>query len=119
MIASADAPCFPPSPEQLHARFLALLPRIELHARIYFRHVKCPHRKADAIAETVAVAWRWFLRLVEGGKAAPRFVPPFAARAARHVRCGRRLCGQERAKDVLSLQAQQRRGFTVSPLPKG
>ena len=35
------------------------------------------------------------------------------------LRTLRRLCGQERAKDVLSPQAQQRRGFTVSPIPKG
>ena len=57
MIASADAPCFPPSPEPLHARFLALLPRIELHARIYFRHVRCPERKEDSVQEAIAVSW--------------------------------------------------------------
>ena len=38
----------------LHAAFLAILPRIELHARVYFRGLKCPHRKADAVQETLA-----------------------------------------------------------------
>jgi hypothetical protein len=82
-------------------------------------HLKCPHRKADAIAETVAIAWRWFLRLVEMGKDAAQFVSTFAVLAARHVRCGRKLCGQERSRDVLSPLAQQRHSFTVSPLPEG
>ena len=46
----------PPTPtlESLHAGFLALLPRIELHARIYFRYLKCPHGKEDAVATTSA-----------------------------------------------------------------
>ena len=37
--------------------------------------------------------------------------------AARAVRCGRRLCGQEKANDVFSSVAQRRRGFTVEVLP--
>ncbi len=31
----------------LHAPFLALLPRVEAHGRVYFRHVKCHHRKEE------------------------------------------------------------------------
>jgi hypothetical protein len=31
----------PRSLDQLHTRFVAILPRIELHARIAFRDVKC------------------------------------------------------------------------------
>jgi hypothetical protein len=45
-----------------------MLPRIELHGRIYFRHVRCPHRRADCVAVMVALCWKWFLRLVERGK---------------------------------------------------
>ncbi len=37
--------------------------------------------------------------------------------AARAVRNGRRLCGQEKPKDVLSPVAQQRHGFQVESLP--
>src|SRR5262249_7910365 len=40
-----------------------------------------------------------------------------AAFAARAVRSGRRLCGQEKAKDVLSPRAQQRKHFAVQSLP--
>jgi hypothetical protein len=57
------APACPQDPVQgagaLHAAFLALLPRIERHARICFRHLGCPQGRDDAVAETVALAWRW------------------------------------------------------------
>ena len=35
---------------------------------------------------------------------------------ARAVKCGRRLCGKERARDVLNPVVQQCRGFKVEPL---
>jgi hypothetical protein len=97
--------------------FLALLPRIEQHARIYFRDIKCSHRQADKVAETVALAWGWFQRLAERGKDASQFPTVLASLAARAVRSGRQLCGQERANDAMSLRAQQRRGFQVETLP--
>jgi hypothetical protein len=107
-----------PSPvDSLGARFLMMLPRVELHARIYFRFL--PHdRKEEAVAETVALAWRWFLRLVERGKDATQFVSALASFAARAVLSGRRLCGQLPARDVLSEVAQRRHGFTVQALPQ-
>jgi hypothetical protein len=37
---------------QLHATFLAeVLPRVEAHGRVYFRHVRCPDRKEELLAE--------------------------------------------------------------------
>jgi hypothetical protein len=101
----------------LHAAFLAILPRIELHGRVYFRHVRCPHRRADCVAEMVALCWKWYLRLVERGKDPGLFPTALATFAARHVRSGRRLCGQERGKDALSPLAQTRHGFLVQGLP--
>ena len=50
---------------RLHDAFLSILPRIELHAQVYFRGLRCPHRKAEAVEETVALCWLYFLRLVE------------------------------------------------------
>jgi hypothetical protein len=111
------APVPAPSLSRLHTAFLSILPRIELHARIYFRGLRCPQRKADAIAETVAISWRWFVRLVERGKDPLAFPVVLAGYAARAVKCGRRVCGQLKGKDALSPLAQQRHGFTVEPLP--
>jgi hypothetical protein len=64
-----------------------------------------------------ANAWAWFLRLAHRGKDPLDFVSTLATYAASHVRAGRRLCGQERSRDVLSSLAQARQGFAVAPLP--
>jgi hypothetical protein len=106
----------PPSIEELHAAFLLILPRVETHAQIHFRHVKCPGRRADALAEVIALSWKWYVRVISQGKDATEFVSTLADYAVRHVRSGRRLCGQERAKDVLSALAQQRHNFKVEML---
>jgi hypothetical protein len=101
----------------LQAGFLRLLPQIENHARIYFRHIRCRHRRADFVAEAVALSWMWYVRLAQRGKDAADFVAALCRFAARAVRSGGRVCGQERARDVLSPVAQQRRGFAVGKLP--
>jgi hypothetical protein len=101
----------------LQVRFLSILPRIELHGRISFRYVRCPDQRADAIAEVVALSWCWYVRLAERGKDATRFPSTLADYAARAVRAGRRVCGRERSRDVLSPTAQQHHHFTVERLP--
>src|SRR5262245_49958368 len=105
------------SVEVLHVQFLALVPRIETHATIFFRGIRCPVTREDRVAECVALGWKWFLRLAEQGKDVFAFPMAFAALVARAVKCGRRLGRQERANDVLSLLAQQRHGFRVGSLP--
>src|SRR5262249_36265018 len=97
-----------PSIDDLHTAFLPLLPRVELHGRVYFRGLKCPDTRADRIAEMVALAWRWFLRLIELGKNPLEFPTAIADFAARAVKAGRRLCGKHKGKDVLNPLAQQR-----------
>ena len=116
MIASVNAACFT-STADLHARFLTIEPRIRTHARVYFRSVKCPVKKEDFIAETVALAWKWFKRLAEKAKDATQFASVLATYAARAVKWGRRVTGQLKAKDVMNERTQQRHGFTVSKLP--
>jgi hypothetical protein len=117
MIAFAYTSCAAPNFDQLHAQFLKILPRIETHAQIRFGYLRCPGRRADAVAETVAVAWKWFLRITEQGKDVNQFVMVLADFAVRHVHSGRRLCGQERSKDVLSPRAQRLNRFRVQTLP--
>ena len=102
---------------ELQARFLSILPRIELHGRISFRHLRCADLRADAVAEMVGLAWKWHLRLAERGKDATQFPSTLATFAARAVKTGRRVCGCERSRDVLSPTAQQRHHFAVECLP--
>jgi hypothetical protein len=104
--------------EHLQARFLELLPRIQLHGRIYFRDVKCHDKRADRIAEMVALAWKWYVRLSSRGKDASDFLVTFCRFAGNAAKSGRKLCGQEKAKDVLSSLAQQRHNFSVEKLPE-
>ena len=105
-------------PLDLQARFLQLiLPHVEQHAWIVFRDLRCRARKADAIAECVALAWKWTHRLFQQGKDPARFRTTLASFAAKAVKCGRRLARMERPKDVLSPRAQHLHGFRVESLP--
>ena len=101
----------------LHASFLAILPRIITHGEVYFRFLQCPIAREDAIAEMVAVAWKWHVRLVQRGKDVSQFVSAIASYAARAVNSGRRLTGIEKPKDVLSHRAQREHCFVVERLP--
>lgn len=107
----------PASLDQARSDFVAAMPRLVRHGKVYFRHVRCKHKKADCISEMLGLSWKWWTRLVQRGKNPNGFVSTLASFAARAVRSGRRVCGQERAKDTLSTTAQQRHGFTVSKLP--
>jgi hypothetical protein len=103
--------------EQLHSAFLALvLPKVLSHGQVWSRHIKCQHRRDDFVAEMVALSWKWFVRLVERGKDPTEFPTALAGFAARAVRAGRRVAGQEKAKEVLSPLAQARHGFVVEKL---
>jgi len=102
----------------LHASFLAIvLPRVLSHGRVCFGGVKCPHRREDVIQDMIGLAWRWHLRRAEKGKDATAFPTALASYAARAVRSGSRVAGQERANDVLSPLAQRRHHFFVGRLP--
>jgi hypothetical protein len=63
-------------------------------------------------AEVLAISWKWWLRLVERGKNPEEFVSAIATFAVKQVRSGRRLAGQDKAKDVLSPRAQRTKGWT-------
>lgn len=99
----------------VHDRFLALLPKIELHGKIFFRHL-APQNKEEALQEMRALAWKWFSRLTERGKDAAKFISTFSGFLARAIKCGRRIAGQEKVKDVMCQRTQQRQGFRVEPL---
>jgi hypothetical protein len=117
MIASAASFTGSLSTADLHTGFLPLLPKIVTHARITFRRDRCRARKEEAIQECVSLAWKWYISLSERGKDVTQFPMVFVYLVVKAVRCGRRFCGQEKAHDVLSSQAQRRHGFTVESLP--
>ncbi len=115
MVASARSASS--SLAQVQSDFRAAMPRLVRHGRCYFRHVRCRHRKADCISEMIGLCWKWWVRLVERQKNPNSFVSTLATFAARAVRSGRRVCGQLKARDVLSEVAQRRHNFSVGKLP--
>ena len=78
-------PTHPVPLARLQATFLStILPRVVAHSRIYFRHLSA-ERKEEAVAEAVALAWAWHLRLAQRGKNAaeyPSAIAKFSASAA-------------------------------------
>jgi len=110
----------PPAAELEHAQavFVEALSRILRIAHFRFRHLRCSDSREDAICETVALCWAWYISLVRKGRKPDEFIGALARYGARAVSSGRRACGQERANDVLSRRCQQRRQLRVSSLPK-
>ena len=100
----------------LQAQFLVILPRVELHGRIYFRFLT-PDQKDELLQEMRALAWKWYLSLRERGKNPTDFLKSFTTLLARAVFSGRRLVGNLKAKDAMNPATQRRFGFTVDPLP--
>lgn len=101
----------------LQARFLSFLPRIEAHASVYFRNIRCAAKRSDCIAETIALAWKSFLMLEARGKDSSQFVSAIATFAVRAVKSGRRVAGMEKSQDAMNSLGQQRHGFLVERLP--
>jgi hypothetical protein len=89
-----------------------VLPAVERHARYAFRHL-AEQAREEMVAECVALAWSWFVRLVERGKDVARFASRLATFAAWHVMSGRFVDGRESGRDVLSPSAQRRHGLRV------
>jgi hypothetical protein len=116
MIATVDS--FPTvSIEELHGQFVeVVLPRIQTHAALVFRDFKADE-KDELTADAFALAWKWMVRLVQRGKDPTKFPTAIATLVCRAVKCGRRLIGQEKAKDALSRRAQRRHGFRVEQMP--
>src|SRR5262245_8927283 len=103
--------------DQIQQAFLVILHKVQTHALVCFRNIRCYDRRTDHLTEPVESTWAWFLRLYQRGKDPTAFPMVLADLAVRHVRAGRRLCGAERAKETMSYFAQHRGGFSIEPLP--
>src|SRR5436853_193042 len=106
------------SPHTGDAGFLMLLPKIEQRAKVLFHGLSCASQRADKIAEVIALAWKWYVRLAEQGKDVTLFPTVFVGFVTKAVQSGRRLCGHEKARDVMSPLAQRRHAFKLEYLPQ-
>ena len=74
------------------ANFLAVMPAVQNHARIRFRHLPAEQRQ-EAIAEAVAAAYVSYMKLDQQQKLPQAFVSTLASYAVRHVVQGRHVGG--------------------------
>jgi hypothetical protein len=102
--------------QQHHDRFLEMLPLIRSQARLAFRRMR-PEIKDELVQEAIANAYCRFSRLVRAGKADLAFATPLADFAIRQVIAGRRVGTKLNSRDVFSVVAQRRQGFSVQTLP--
>ena len=105
MIAAVKAPAW-------HPAFLEMLPAIQRHARISFRHLDAEARE-ELVQEVIANSLVAFLRLLTLGKAELAYPSVLARYGAAQARDGRRVGGHLNANDVMSRYAQRRKGFEV------
>jgi hypothetical protein len=101
--------------DQWQSGFLAVLPAIETHARIRFRHLRT-ERREEAVQETVARACVSYQRLVCEGKQQALRVSTLAEFAVRRVGSGRRVGSRQNSQDVLGRSPRHQRSFQVHSL---
>ena len=96
------------------AGFLSVLPVVQTHARIQFRHLPASQRE-EAIQEAICAACQSYQLAASRGQLHVAHPSTLANFAVRHVLEGRHVGGsQDAAKDVLSPTAQRRYGFQVT-----
>ena len=98
-----------------HEGFLPLVPIVERHAHVVFRHLPAVERE-ECACEAVAAAFLAYLSLTARGQDPFQFPSVLATRAAQHVQADRHVGGSLNRQDVLSRAAQRSQGFTVQSL---
>ena len=96
-------------------RFLKMLPQLQAQARFAFRQ-QPPDRRQELIAETLALCWVAFVRLLERGREDMIYPTPLVQFAIRQARDGRRVGSRLNVCDVSSAYAQRRKGFRLQRL---
>lgn len=105
--------------QALHKEFETLLPRITTYLRCCFRFIRCEATRNDFVAESIGLCWKWFIRTKAQGKQPAEFVVALVRYAARAVRAGRRVCGQEKGKDAMSRTAKIQHRIVVLRFARG
>jgi hypothetical protein len=95
--------------------FLAILPVVQTHARICFRHLRAGDRE-EAIANTTAFAWSSFLSLAQQGRLEVAFPSTLATYAVRATSSGRLFGYGQSSTDALNPLAHRRHGFAMESI---
>lgn len=95
------------APAHGHAAFVSLVPRLQTHARVRFRHLN-PTDCEEAIADVLAYGFASFLRLKERGKDPTTFPAVFAHFVAKAVANGRGVVPRLSTRDLLGRSKSER-----------
>lgn len=98
-----------------HQAFLAMMPIIETHARISFRHLD-PEARQEAVQECIANAMVAYVRLIQLRKVDLAYPTVLARYAVAQVKDGRKVGGKLNVLDISSAYCQQRKGVVVDRL---
>jgi hypothetical protein len=94
-----------------------MIPAIETHARISFRHLDAEARE-EAIQETVCNACLAYVRLVELGKTDVAYAGALARFGVRQTRDGRKVGGTLNIGDVSSEYCRRQKNLILARLDK-
>lgn len=103
------------SPPAWHEDFMAMVPFIETHAKIAFRHLDAEARD-EMVQEVVCNACRAYARLVELNKTQLAYASVLARFGVAQTKAGRRTGGKLNCHDVLSPYCQQKKNLIVERL---
>jgi len=98
-----------------HAGFLAMLPAIERHAKIAFRHLDAEARE-EMVQEVICNACRAYARLAELNKTEVAYPGALARFGVAQARSGRRTGGKRNCRDVLNGYCQMKKDLVVERL---
>lgn len=100
-----------------HEDFMAMMPVIETHAKIAFRHLN-PEAREEAVQEVLCNACSAFARLVELGKTDLAYPTVLARYGVAQVKGGRKVGCRLNIRDILSDYCQRRKNLTVERFDK-
>jgi len=100
-----------------HAAFLAMVPKIETHAKLAFRHLNTEAR-AEAVQEVICNACAAMARLVELNKIELAYPSVLARFGVAQTRDGRKVGGRLNVHDVSSPYCQREKGISIDRLDK-
>lgn len=108
------------APVPAYAAFVSLVPALQTHARVRFRHLN-PVDREEAVADVVAYGFLSFLRLTGRGKAPTAFPAVFAHFVARAVSNGRGVVRRLSTRDLMGRPRGERVAVHKldDPMPDG
>ena len=115
MIAPAKSTGCKQLPPDWHQNFMAMVPIIERHAKIVFRHLNAEARE-EMVQEVVCNSCRAYARLVELNKTAVAFPGALARFGVAQAKTGRRTGGKLNCRDIMSPYCQRKKNVVVERL---